>query len=417
MDSGRKPRSWRTPVAIGLLIFSGWALWQQFGSTAREPYSVRPDWTAPTGGQSNFSAYTFRDRNRNGLLDLGDRAMAGVFVEISGPSGASGRSSSNLNGFVNFPMARSWRPWGLLIGRAGDYRFRVLTPPGFEIVSANGEQTSRFVELPGSISDLVSLDPTEPIGLAPILHVAGRVLRRAASGQLEAAAGVTLGATGPDGSTFDVAVAASGDFVFEGRPGAWRIAARSADGALQAERQWTVSDAPVRLSAIVLGESPPAPRPHRLQLDFENFSTHTVTKIPSGLAGLRWTYLNAIDLIFARGPGYTNTAVSGQHVAYSSSGHPVTITSAPGEAPFDFVGAYFGVGWPSAEGETLIVEASRNGAVVASEQFPLSSLGPVWFDADLRAVDRVVLRTARYWQFAVDDLVLRTAGEQPAPPI
>ena len=47
-----------------------------------------------------------------------------------------------------------------------------------------------------------------------------------------------------------------------------------------------------------------------------------------------------------------------------------------------FVGAYFVVAWPEAEGEILIVEAFRDGQRVARDEVGLSALGPVWLQAD-----------------------------------
>jgi hypothetical protein len=188
------------------------------------------------------------------------------------------------------------------------------------------------------------------------------------------------------------------------------VSAVAAASAERVARRVVVRDLPVRLAALLFGAPASAgdaaesgAAPGRV-LDFENFDVSGVTKIPNGFAGLNWDYLNAIEFAFAEGEGYANGALSGRHVAYSSSGHPVTITSSAGGGPFDFIGAAFGVGWERAEGETLIVQATRAGVALPEERLRLSSLGPVRFQADYRAVDRVVLRTARYWQFVVDDL-------------
>jgi len=136
-------------------------------------------------------------------------------------------------------------------------------------------------------------------------------------------------------------------------------------------------------------------------------------KVPNGLAGLDWFYLNAIDAVFANAEGYVNTLSSGRYVGYSSSGHPVTI-SRPGG--FDFYGGYFGVAMPAAEGETLRVAAWRRGTLVGEEDFTLSCLGAVFFDADYRSVDRVTLTTLHYWQFATDNLEIGVPAAPATPP-
>ena len=61
---------------------------------------------------------------------------------------------------------------------------------------------------------------------------------------------------------------------------------------------------------------------------------------------------------------------------------------------FDFVGAYFSAAWPQAEGEMLTLEAWRDGERVHADRLPLSHLGPVWFHADYRDIDRLRLATA-----------------------
>ena len=107
------------------------------------------------------------------------------------------------------------------------------------------------------------------------------------------------------------------------------------------------------------------------------------------------------------GPGFVNVLRSGRNVGYNSSGHPVTITPSPGRRYFDFVGGWFGVAWPKAEGETLLVEAWRDGQSIAREEMTLFYLGPIWFDADFRQIDRLTLATAHYWQFIAEDMLFR----------
>jgi hypothetical protein len=203
-------------------------------------------------------------------------------------------------------------------------------------------------------------------------------------------------------------VAAIGEgaaFRIPAAPGLWMLNVDGNGTGLRVERRVMVRDAPVQVGAIVLGDpdgraAAEAPRAS-VTVDFESVTGTPVAKIPSGFAGLGWNYLNAIEVVYAGGVGYVNTLASGHYVGYSSSGHPVTIFRPGG---FDFIGAYFGAALPEAEGETLRIEAFRAGVAVAEDEFKLSDLGPVWFDAGYRNVDRVVFATLHYWQFATDDM-------------
>lgn len=420
-DSSRRSIPWRRLLGAGLLAFGVWAVVASLRGDGARPYAERALWTTPTGGRVNYSVFTFRDRNRDGIYDLGDRPLAGVAVDLAGPRGGRASGRSNLNGFANFALADSWLQLGARIRSAGDYSFSVPAPPGWSITSGNAVQTSRFVELPGAIGDLVSLRPTTPVGLAPRLTVAGRLLRWSAGGGLVPAAGVVTG-SGPSGLRVEVAAGADGGFEFDAPPGEWLVSAAESASAERVERRVVVRDLPVRLAALLFAApasagaaaevgaaAEPAAAAGRV-LDFEDFDVGAVTKIPNGYAGLDWDNLNAIELAFAEGEGYSNGALSGRHVAYCGSGHPVTIASRAGGRPFDFLGAAFAVGWERAEGETLIVQATRAGVALPEERLRLSSLGPVRFQADYRAVDRVVLRTERYWQFVVDDLEVGAAA-------
>lgn len=387
-------------VAAGVLWLSRWRA---------EPdgyYAPRPDWSAFQRGSANYSAYVFRDRNRDGRLNLGDKPMTRIVVEMTSPGGRTTIQRSNLNGFVNFEMSVFNR--NAKIRQAGEYRFRTVVPPGWIVTSDNAEQICRFEQLPGAIADIIALNPTLPVGLAPELVIAGQLRTLEPDGTLAPAPEASLVAVNRAGGSVAVAVGADASFVLPVTPGRWRLIASKGASAPRVERDVEVRDAPVRLSAIVFGDPPRQPAPRRVEVDFESMTKSWLLKIPSGTAGVNWNYLNAIESVNASGEGYVNTATSGNYVAYSSSGHPVTL-SRPGG--FDFVGAYFGIAWSQAEGESLEIRAVRDGRTVGEEVVTLSSLGPVWFDADYRGVDEVTLKTRHYWQFVTDDLVVGVPGE------
>ncbi len=133
--------------------------------------------------------------------------------------------------------------------------------------------------------------------------------------------------------------------------------------------------------------------------------TSAVFEVPSGYGGLNWYNFVAMHERFTGGPGYINTTVSGEFIAYNSSGHPAIVSS---DKPFDFVGAYFGVGWNDAEGETLLVKAWSGEQAAYEDRLVLSATGPVYFAADYRRVTRIEIRTEHYWQAAIDDFAYRT---------
>lgn len=373
---------------------------------ASQYYAPRADWSALNGGDLNISTYIYRDRNRNGVYDLGDRPMAWIVVEMTAPDGTNTVRRSNLHGFTNFEMSVEKRD--APISSPGEYDFRAITPPGWEITSGNGVQASRFEVLRGAVGDMVTKNPPSPIGLAPKLRIFGRVAARGGDGSLASAAGSSVSAEGPNGEKIEVGVDGDGTFTVPASTGTWRLTANHAGTTANLKRKVVVRDTPVRLSTLVFGDVVPSPARHQTEIDFEDITTSIIAKIPSGVAGVNWDYLNATEMLLYKGEGYVNSAISGQYIAYNSSGHPVTISSDEG---FDFVGAYFGLAWSNAEGEELVIEAWRNGRIVGEEVIRLSTVGPVWFDAEYRDIDKITMTTRHYWQFVTDNMIIRTKSK------
>ena len=397
-------------LGVGLVLFDVWRWWSWRHPEDRGDYAGA-DWAVPRRGLGHLSCYAFRDRDHDGRYGLGDEPMAGMAIEMTAPSGARAIVRSNLTGFVNFDMSRFARR--AHIRRAGRYEFRALVPPGWILTSGSPVQRSRVEELLGAPMDLVSPDPPRPFGFAPVLSLTGRCLALGRDGTLAAAPETVVVAAGPGGRRDTVRVGADGGFRLAAVPGPWRLTFVR-PGLPAFEREIEVRDAPVHLAGLVLGDQRPAHAGSPVVVDFESIAGSMVRKVPSGVAGLDWDYLNAIEVVGSGGEGYANTLSSGRYVGYSSSGHPVTISR---EGGFDLRGAYVGGAHRSAEGEMLRVRAFRGDRLVADDEVPLSALGPVWLDADYRAVDRVVLSTRHYWQFAIDDLVVsaRTDAGGPAP--
>jgi hypothetical protein len=145
---------------------------------------------------------------------------------------------------------------------------------------------------------------------------------------------------------------------------------------------------------------------------FDAITDRSLAKIPTGHLGLAWDYLIATDSHLYNSPGMANNLISGNYIAYNSSGHPVTITSAEGRY-FDFIGGYFGVAWSRAEGEELRLTGWRDGRVQFEQNFALSHLKARWLQANWQQIDKLELKSEHYWQFTLDDLHLVLPSEAP----
>jgi len=376
-----------TAGAIGLAMVCGAA---RAGSAS--DYYPKRAWGSFEGGQMNTSLLVFRDLNRNGVYDLGDRPMSRAAVELDKPNGSTIMRLTNVDGFANFRMSVIQRD--LEVVDPGHYAFRVVPPPGFSVTTGNASQESDYVVSPGSPGDMIALRTTHPVGLAADLTISGTVT-----------AGSRVSLTGPDGVTATAKVGPDGRFSAHATPGEWLVDF-SADGVTQ-RRNVLVGAAPVELSGFS-GKGGPAeePLPNQHVVGFDDLMTSPgVFEVPSGYGGLNWYNLVAMHQSFTAGPGYINTTMSGEFIAYNSSGHPAQVFS---DKPFDFTGAFFGAGWDDAEGETLILKAWRGDQPAYEDQLVLSANGQVYFAADYRRITRLEIRTKHYWQAAIDDFAYRT---------
>lgn len=355
-------------------------------------YYPRRAWDAFNGGQMNTSVLVFHDRNRNGVYDLGDKPMPHVAVELGKPNGDTIMRWTNIGGFANFRMSVLQR--NLEVVDPGHYSFHVVPPPGFSVTTGNASQESDYAASPGSPGDMIAMRTAHPVGLAADLTVSGA-----------AAKGARISLTGPDGASAAAKVDPDGRFSAPVSSGEWLVEV-SADGATE-RRHVAVGEAPVVLSAFSGKAGPaeePLPKQHVVGFD-DLLTTSGVFEIPSGYGGLDWYNLVAMHQRFTDGPGYINTTMSGEFIAYNSSGHPGQVFS---DKPFDFTGAYFGAGWNDAEGETLVLKAWRGDQPAYEDRLVLSASGPVYFAADYLRITRLEIRTQHYWQAAMDDCAYRT---------
>lgn len=393
---------------LAIAIPPGLAAAQSGGEKAdpHEPalYKYRTDWSKMNGGRGNFFLFIFRDIDRNGIYDVGDRPITGVYVEMTSPSNKTFRNRSNLNGFASFTGSMTQDE--AIIRQPGSYKFEALIPKGWINTTNNKMQIQTFTKFPGTTADMIADRMPDPVGLAPELTISGHVLYRT-KGKLEPSPEAALWAIDSEGNRIDIALDNQGGFALPAVPGEWKLSAKLSQNGQEftAERVFSVESAPVYISNIVLGDEQPPPRKQIELIDFDSITKSTLAEIPSGVGGLNWHNAVATNFLYYNGPGYVNNSISGEFVAYSSGGHPVTISR---DEPFDFAGAYFGAAWPKAHGETLIAKAwDKDGNPIGEDRLTLSVLGPTWFDADYRGVSKLELSTEHYWHFVTDDFRIR----------
>ena len=354
------------------------------------------NWDQTYGGELNISVFTYRDLNLNGQYDLGDRAMAGVIVEMTG-NGKTIRETSNINGFANFRMSATQSK--MEVTSPATYRFEVIPPPGVVITSGNAVQTSDFKALPSAPADMFAVTPPIPVGLGPDLSVSGQLVQAGDPPLVADAntlANTQVSVTSPDGTVASVVTDAKGHFEFHAAPGKWTVSYGT--GASAITRTVTVKDAAVYLG--VLSDNSGVSGTEHVAT-FDDLGIMSVNKVPSGYAGMTWRNFVGVQQEYYGGQGYVNTTESGQFVSYGGSGHPAFVAST---TPFTFVGGYFGVGWTAGQGETLNVRAYRGDQLAYVDQIKLSALTPVYYAPNFSGVTRVEFSTSHYWQFICDDL-------------
>ncbi|GGZ90797.1 hypothetical protein DC083_01160 [Ignatzschineria ureiclastica] len=370
-------------------------------------YEDRQNWPAVNPGYANVSHYIFHDLNRNGIYDIGDRPLIQIAVRMTREDGSWAVRRSNLNGFVNFNNSivdpHSEVAKKVEVRAPGVYTFEVILPDGWMVTTGNAIQKITYVEKPNTRPGIVCDNVPEPIGLAQILTISGAVLLKGEDGftRKDDIKAVKITAIAPNKEKIEIPLNADGEYSFEGYQGQWQLEYRY--GSEVQQRIFELQTAPIKVSNVVFGAGSQAVphKPQKVLVDFENITDRNVQKMPNGVGSLKWRNLNVIHYAF-EGEGYSNGTISGEYVAYNTSGYPVFIEKEEG---FDFYGAYFTAAWlNSAQGETLHVEAWRGGELIAKDAFKLSALGPFWLDADYRNITRLVLSTEHYWQFVVDDM-------------
>lgn len=366
----------------------------------KDLYQKRCDWCPVQGTSPNVSHFIYRDLNRNGIYDLGDRPMAGVAVKLLRPDKSSVTLRSNIHGFVNFTNSLTASP--VTVSEAGEYKFEVIVPDSYDLTSDNTVQVANYKVSPTSRPGIIADKVPVPAGLTQALTIKGQVKMRTDNDNLSSVTpkDASVKAISFSGMVHDISLDETGCFSILADPGRWTIRVTSLYDNETIERVVTVEHVPVQLSSIILGDNQKTSFGDIQVIDFEEVTKSVITKMPNGVGELNWTNLIVTDNEFYGGEGYINNTVSGKYVAYNTSGYPVTIFHKDG---FDFYGGYFGVAWLTAEGETMEVRAWQNDFLVADEKYELSALGPFRFDAGYHNITRLELSTLHYWQFVMDD--------------
>lgn len=351
----------------------------------------------------NLSCFGYRDVNRNGIYDLGDRPYAGFEVSMRTPGGKEVTVAANVSGFANFTMSRRSR--GAHVRGAGPGVISVKPPPGWIVTSGNERQTTTFQLLEGSPVGIVAGAAFQPVGLAPLLTISGRVARDAA--EREADQG-RLRVTSPRGVTSDVAISPAGRFSISAEPGEWQFEYAGREGGVT--RKVRVEGHPIELATLDSARATASGGRLGRVANFDTLTTSdTLMEIPNGYAGLRWHNWVAMHQKSPNSAGMINATTSAEFAAYNSSGHPATVSS---DQPFDLVGGYVGVVWPEAEKSDIIVRAWRADRLVHEDRFRASIAGAVFFSADYHDVTRVEFASETFWQIAVDDLQFRVTDSR-----
>ncbi|MBZ9678649.1 hypothetical protein [Mesorhizobium sp. ES1-1] len=407
------------PVLLATVVLLAGITWLASRARARRKaarradpgndYAIRTDW-ADGGGILNYSSFVYFDVDRDGEYGVGDRPMAGIMVRLQDEAGKVVMATRTNNaGFANFPMSMKSRK--AVIRAAGDWRFSVSVPPGWRATGANEVQARHIDHMPGSPTGLVSREMLSPVGLAPPRSLAGWISDDAHSTRRISDDARPGGRIRDDG-TPTLAVLRDGAVV-ETRtlpPGAaFRVdlpedadAFSITGGGL--DRWLALSPYPVDLGLLSSRTDRLASDAVLETIDFDDVTGRTFRKIPSGHAGLSWRNLNAMARDYTKdSQGYVNGNVSGDHVAYTSSGLPAEFSC---DRPFGFHSVMLTAAWLSSEGEVALIESWLGDQLVASDHFALSALTPVHYAPMLRAVTRVRLSTTHRWQLVLDDLVL-----------
>ncbi len=344
-------------------------------------YGAQDDW-ASVQGDNNLSSFVFRDRNRNGVYDMGDDPLSGIHTGLIRDGVAQTIALSNSNGYANFKTRIDLDEAAIRL--PGTYVFEVVVPPDWECLSDNKSQTIEIVAEPEGSTGLRMTTSLRPIGLAPVLSVTGIW-----GGDAPARLVIIQREVETDAVS-----------VQPGQP--FRLQCGEGPAVLTAGEirvNLTVGPNPVHLGKL--------DDRHRISptdglASFEEFAGYVLMKLPSGYKGLNWKDLNAILRNFTSGSqGYVNGITSGHFTAYTTNLMPGEISREEG---FDLYSMELSLAWSKAEGQIAIIEAWQGDDLLMTDRIALSALGPVTYAPMIEGVTRLRITPEHGWQIVLDDL-------------
>ena len=348
-----------------------------------------------------FTCYAFRDVNRNGIFDIGDRPFAGLGIEMTRPDGSNISSRSNINGFTPFIVSLNDNEKAAVYN-SGIYRIRSKAPNGFTFTSSLDKQSFKFVGQSNARGRLVPTELCLPVGVAPILSIGGRLIPDTDTDLSK----LQITAILNDKKEFPINHDEGGYYSFIGQEGNWRLEVRTLQQEVVYQREFKVADLPVRLSNIDLSIKPNKKLAGKVStLSFDDLLlSDTLFEIPSGYGELSWLNWIATHSQFYKGSGYVNLTTSSEYMAYNSSGMPGQVSS---KEPFDFVGTNVGVAWPRGEEEDVIFRAWNDNKLIYEDHISPSDKTPVSFIASYNRITRLEIRSGNYERIVIDDFQYR----------
>tara|TARA_R100001369_G_scaffold53858_1_gene80707 strand:+ start:437 stop:1627 length:1191 start_codon:yes stop_codon:yes gene_type:complete len=343
------------------------------------------------------SCYAFKDMNRNGIFDMGDKPYANLPVEMTRPDGTKTRQRSNIDGFANFEA--SLGDDSADVFEPGHHNVRAIFDEGWQSLSKTATQNLIFIEKVNAGGRIVPEKPCMPIGVVPILEIKGKITPVS---NFATTAYSVVAIDKRDQTRLDLLVDENGNFLGIGRQGEWRLEVRNPDGVLVHARDFVIEHGAVYFSNIVPGETTkPEADVVWHELTFDDFLvSDSLFEIPSGYGGLNSYNLIAVHNRFYEGGGYVNGTVSSEYIAYNSSGVPVPIWA---DDPFDFKGTYVSVAWSRGKEEDVIFRAWREGKIVHEDKLRLTNSGPIYFDANYENITKMEISHGNYERIVLDN--------------
>ncbi len=380
-------------LKTGLLLLGLFVLAALPAAPARASDEIGPE-------KWRISCFAYRDDNRNGLYDMADRPYGGLVVEIERPDGILVQAQSNISGFANFDMAFGNEEKGQIF-EAGVHKAKALPPNGWVITSDAGSQEIEFVERPNAGGRMIATKNCVPMGVAPVLFIGGSVRRSAPDQKISATA------TRGNAAAVELALDELGNFHHTVEPGHWTVRLEDQATGKHVERKVEVKRHPVVLSKITDFSQPEAAPGPVTTVSFDDLtSSDSLYEIPSGYGGLFWGNWIATHHKFYRGYGYVNATISGEYIAYNSSGYPAVMHSDAGTS-FDFVGTYISVAWPRAEKDFIFAKAWRGDELVHADRLRLVTSGAIYFQANYHGITKLEFTSGNYERIVLDDFSFR----------